>query len=276
MTSENMSLPKPKGQRLQLGKINTDPATFQPRSIEIDHGHVAELARVARDGRPLDPIRVRVAEDGSYTVLDGHHSFAAYHEAKWQKAIPALVYSCTVAEGQQIALMENTKSRLQMSSTEKRDGAWRLTYEQPELSRSSVAEVCDVGTATVGRMRQTREKLNAADQDFPRSWKAAQMLANGNALKDWSDDEREEWRLAEFAKLKERIARDIAQYSAKHPELVLDVVQEIMGPNRFAMGAEYLGFHEGEVDEYTGEFTLKSRREQDASEGAFWPASACN
>lgn len=259
MTQENNDLPKPKGQKLHLGRISTDPKTFQPRGIELDQGHVAELARAIEDGRPLDPIRVREAEDGTYTVLDGHHSHAAYQKAGWNRAIPALVYRCTVAEGQQIALMENTKSRLQMTDAEKRDGAWRLTCDQPELSRSRVAKLCGVGSATVGRMRKTRERLKKSGHDFPRSWKAAQMAAQGNDFTDWTDDEREEWRQAAYAKLKQCIARDIVQYSANNPEMVLEVVQEIMGPDRFATGAEWLGFHEGDINEHTGVFSRKER-----------------
>lgn len=169
------------------------------------------------------------------------------------------MYRCTVAEGQQIALMENTKSRLQMTDAEKRDGAWRLTCDQPELSRSRVAKLCGVGSATVGRMRKARETLKKSGQDFPRSWKAAQVKAQGNELTEWTDDERQEWRQAAFAKLKHCIARDIVQYSANNPELVLEVVQEIMGRDRFATGAEWLGFHEGDINEHTGVFSPKER-----------------
>lgn len=261
MTNQNNHLPKPTTRQLKLTCINTDPATFQPRSINLNHGHVKELARVVRDGRTLDPIRVRVADDGSYTVLDGHHSFAAYQSAGWRKVIPAQVYHCSVAEGQQIALMENTKCRLQMSSTEKRDNAWGLTCNQPKLSRKRVSKICDVSTATVSRMRKVRETLVKNEQTFPSSWKAAQMTAQGNDMTQWTENQRDEWRQAAFAKLKERIARDIAQYSANDPELVLEVVQEVMGEDHFSKGADYLGFHEGEVDEYTGEFTRKETEE---------------
>ncbi|WP_282061674.1 hypothetical protein [Roseobacter litoralis] len=255
MTKKSKGLPQPKRRNPRLKQLQVEPSTFQPRNIELDHGHVADLARVLATGKALDALRVRIVGDGTFTVLDGHHSFAAYKEANWQGSVPVLAYDCTVAEGQQIAAQENSKARLQMTDTDKRDWAWRLTTEQPTLSKTHIAQLCSVGPATVGRMRKVLKHLKKAEQDVPGSWKAAQVAAEGKDETEWTDEQREEWRQASYAKLKQNIARDIVQYSANDPELVLEVVQEIMGKSRFATGAEHLGFHEGEINEYTGEFT---------------------
>ncbi|WP_400085807.1 ParB/RepB/Spo0J family partition protein [Yoonia sp. R78084] len=255
MTKDYNKITKPVQRKLRLKKLHVEPSKFQPRSIELDHGHVADLVRVLATGKALDPLHVRSVGDGSFTVLDGHHSFAAYREAKWRGAVPALVYSCTVAEGQQIAARENSKARLQMKDEEKRDWAWRLTVEQAELSRTQVSQLCNVSPATVSRMRRVLKRLNDNEIDTPKSWKAAQIAVEGKAQGEWSEEQQEEWRQAAYAKLKQNIARDIVQYSEHDPELVLEVVQEIMGNSRFATGAEHLGFHEGEINDFTGEFT---------------------
>lgn len=266
MTNELNDIPDPAPRKLRLKNIHAEPSMFQPRSVELDHGHVADLAKVLSTGRALDPLHVRIVGDGSFTVLDGHHSLAAYREAGWTNTVPVLAYNCSIAQGQRIAARENSKARLQMTDAEKRDWAWRLTVEQPELPRSQVSHLCNVGTATVSRMRRVLKSLRVAEVDPPATWRAAQIAAEGDKPSEWSEDQRKEWRKAAFAKLKRNIARDIVQYSVNDPVLVLEVVQEAMGKSRFATGAEYLGFHEGEIDEYTGTFTPSEEAPDDGED----------
>lgn len=259
MNSKINELPKPRQRKLRLSQIRTDPFTFQPRSVDLDHGHVVTLAKVVADGRQLDRMRVRQDEDGSFTVLDGHHSYAAYRQADWKQAVPVLVYECSIAEGQLIAAKENSKARLQMTDDERRDWAWKLTCEQSDLSKKRVATTCSVGEATVGRMRKVKRQLDKAGKALPDGWKSALQAQNGSDEKEWDDDARAAWLEAAHEKLKEGIARHIVQYSVNHPELVMEVVAEVMGTDRFRLGAEHLGFLEGEVDDITGEFTPASK-----------------
>lgn len=255
MAKDHSALPKPKVRSVALNDIGTDPATFQPRSVKLNHGHVAALARVLDNGEPLDPLEVREEPAGVYTVLDGHHSLEAYRASGWTKRVPVRAYRCTVGEGQRIAARENFKSRLQVDDEDRRDWAWKLTCDQPELSKSQVAIECSVGNATVGRMRRVRKELMRFGHELPASWSAAQCLLRGDELQEWTEEVRAEWRSVAREKLKANIARDIVQYSVGHPDLVIEVVQEVMGRNRFTQGAEYLGFYEAELNEITGELT---------------------
>ena len=256
MTRNTSGLHTPARRNLHVGMIRTDPDTYQPRSFGLDHGHIAELNKKLATGAPLDAIRVRQEADDSFTVLDGHHSLAAYIKTKWQKRVPALVYDCTEQEGQLIAVEENAKSRLQMSHKDKSDWAWKLTCEQPELSKATVAKSCGVGTTTVRRMRAVRDELLSRGAILPASWGAALRLNSGAEKKEWTEEERDEWEQAAHDKIRRNIAAHIVPYMSDHPGLVVGVLRTIMGDNQFARGAEDIGYFEGWFEEDTGAFTL--------------------
>lgn len=267
--SKSRSLPTPKSAKVRLDQIQADPISFQPREGGIDHGHVATLTKVLENGNPLDPIKLRRNDESGYTVLDGHHSFEAYQRSGWSNPVPALVYECTVEQGQLVSMEDNAKARLQMTAHDRKDWAWRLTCNQRELSIQKVATLCAIGTATVSRMRAVRNDLEKGDVHLPENWRAARIAHTGHDPCEWTQDMRDEWREEAFEKLKQKIAAPLAVYGRSNPDLVLEVVHEVMGQDRFRLGAECLGFFEGEIDEYTGEFTRADSSTNTSEDNAF-------
>ena len=256
MKSNINALAKPKRTAVKLEKITTDPAVFQPRQDGLNHGHVANLKATLKRGDALDPIRVRRQEDGTFVVLDGHHSLEAYQQARWGRGVPVLVYTCTEAEGQLVAIRENSKHRLQMTDEDKSDWAWRITCEQEGLSKAEVSRICNRSPATVGRMRQTREKLKAAGIELPDTWAKAQRSCRDVDMGEFDEGRQEEWRLHTIAKIKEQISGAISPFAQWNPEVVLEAVWEILGEDRFRTGLGWHGFREVEVCEITNTVTL--------------------
>lgn len=241
---------------MKLEKITTNPAVFQPRQDGINHGHVSNLTATLKRGDVLDPISVRKQEDGTFVVLDGHHSLEAYHQARWKRSVPVLVYACTEAEGKLVAIRENSKHRLQMADEDRSDWAWELTCEQRALSKAEVSQLCNRSTSTVGRMRPVRDKLEAAGRELPKTWKKAQRACRDVDEGEFDEDREAQWREDAIAKIKEQISGAISPYAQWKADVVIEAVWDILGDNRFRRGLEYFGFHEVDIDELDGTVTL--------------------
>ena len=81
---------------LEIRQIKEMPNVFQPRFDSIwfapgrSEGHVADLAKIPKAGRSLDPVTV-MAFGQHWVLVDGHHRMAAYKEAGGPKAVPVVV-----------------------------------------------------------------------------------------------------------------------------------------------------------------------------------------
>lgn len=174
-------------EHLGRGDIHEAPNLFQPRFDSIAYApgrseaHVAELARVVRRGLPLDPVTVASFGDRWYLV-DGHHRLAAYTEAGWSKPIPVQALQSPLrgkdrvdwAIGQSIA--DNAKSRLNISTADKVDGAWLAVARGAAMTKADMVATFGVSDGTVAAMRRTRKSLEAAGvhpAKWP-SWRRAQ------------------------------------------------------------------------------------------------------
>lgn len=256
MRNKSKDLTKPRKASVRIEKITVDPAVYQPRRDGINHGHVSNLKATLGRGQVLDPISVRQRSDGMYVVLDGHHSFEAYHQAQWDRGVPVSVYDCTEAEGQLVAIRENSKHRLQMADEDRSDWAWRLTCEQPELSKAQVSQICNRSTSTIGRMRPVRETLLAAGVELPETWRMAQRACKNVDGGEFDEDRAAQWREDTIAKIKEQISGAISPYARWNADVVLEAVWNTLGDNRFRLGLEYHGFREVFINEYTEDVTL--------------------
>ena len=254
MSIKNREICKPKRAAVKLYKITTDPRVYQPRQDGINHGHLTNLVAILKRGDELDPISVRKTENGQLVVLDGHHSLEAYRLTRWHQSIPVLVYTCSEAEGQLVAIRENSKHRLQMTDEDRSDWAWRLTCQQPTLSKTEVSRICNRSTSTVGRMRPVRDKLLEADVVLPQTWKAAQRACREVDHGEFDEDRAAQWREDTIAKIREQISGAISPFAQWNSDIVLEAVWLILGENRFRLALEQLGFHEGDIDPFTGEF----------------------
>lgn len=222
----------------------------------MNHGHVSNLKAALKRGDVLDPISVRKQEDGMFVVLDGHHSLEAYQQAHWERGVPVLVYACTEAQGQLVAIRENSKHRLQMADEDKSDWAWRLTCEQPGLSKAEVSRICNRGPSTIGRMRPVRDKLLAAGVELPTTWRKAQRACRDVDDGEFDEDRATQWREDTIAKIKEQISGAISPYARWNADVVLEAVWVILGDTRFRTALEDYGFREVDVCEFTDTVTL--------------------
>lgn len=188
---------------LPMHKIKVRKEVFQhrrPAQYQSD-AHIRDLADKAKH-RDLDP--VTVWWDGKHwTLIDGHHRMQGYLRAnKGAEPIPVEVFEGAPAQALARAAGANTKDKLQMSTTEKTNAAWRLVVMGETLSKAQQAEAAGVSERLVATMRSAKAKLMGAAT--PRltclsemTWHQARQEAAGKPS-DWTPEE-EDARATEMA-----------------------------------------------------------------------------
>lgn len=244
-------LTKPKKTSVKLDILTTDPDRFQHRTVELDETQAEDLVAVLRSDTVLDPLEVWDAGDEGLIVVDGHHRLEAYKRAGWKRDIPVLIHSCSEAEAQFLTVHENAKPRLQMSQDEKSGWGWRVVCNHPELTAKRIAEG-PVSLRQVRYMRKAKKKFEDDGIDVPETWGVALMLMNGS-LGELDEDAELELRNRRKDKLKKSIRADLAMAAQRDPNVVMEVVQEIMGKDRFEQGVDWMGYKPMTQAEMDGE-----------------------
>jgi hypothetical protein len=198
------------------------PGVFQWRDAECDRydkaRHVSTLMRaLSITGKPLDPLLVFPA-GSKFFLIEGHHRHAAYRYADWKDPVPVEVFSGSLDEACMAALRGNNKDKLPMTRIEKSNAAWRLVLED-KLSKNEIKELGLVGRTTVGDMRHTRDKIQAAGKDpFSMDWEEARCWTPHDTL----DTEDPDWRETKVQELVEHLHESgIATQLLKHPDLMM-------------------------------------------------------
>ena len=175
---------------VQVDEINQSQALFQPRYDSIvyapgrSESHVAQLARIAKSGSPLDPLKIAALGNDWYLV-DGHHRLQAYQQAEWCKPIPVQVLQSDLMGDARISWLvresthDNKKNRLSMSAVDKLDAAWAFVAREDEGSIKDTAEQYGVGVRSVSNMRGVAGALSEAGITLLtiHSWSAAKSEA---------------------------------------------------------------------------------------------------
>lgn len=195
MTEQKQMLKKPKVTQVSLASITIDTATFQFRDENLQEAHADELRSHLKPDEPLDAITLwRNPEATSLVVIDGHHRLEAYKRFGWRGKVPARVYSCSLPEARKLALEENAKTRLPMTSQERKNAAWRLVCmcdaDGQIYSKSEVVALRLASDGTVAKMRRTRLELIEVDDVLPDTWLEALEMLRGFERKneDWDAD----------------------------------------------------------------------------------------
>jgi hypothetical protein len=167
---------------------------------------VGRLARIARSGSELDPVKI-VAFGPDWYLVDGHHRLEAYGVAEWTDPIPVdarhseLTGNARISWAIRESVEDNKKNRLAMSDTDKMDAAWACVARGDELSIRDTAVACEVSERSVATMRKTAKDLRDADVPLDRiaSWQAAKREAlllgdegGGSGTFDLEDKKRRE------------------------------------------------------------------------------------
>lgn len=216
-----------------LKSIEQDTDVFQFRHNELDDHHVDTLIGALRRGQELDPLVLwKGGERGSLTVVDGHHRLEAYRRYGKHRKVRARIHSCSLNRARLLALKDNNKTRLAMTTAERMDAAWQLVcVGETAYSKSEIVEATGVGDGSVGRMRRDRKQLLRLDPEaaLPKHrWQVKDLLA-GKERRDYTDDEIDEMIAAKTAKLDEEIGKALGFMAENQIEAAATVVAKRLG-----------------------------------------------
>lgn len=236
--------PKELPTHLKTSTIKVREEVFQHRrpARHISDRHVRELAEVAKK-RDLD--RLTVWWDGKkWTVIDGHHRLKAYVRAgKAQQAIPVEVFEGTPEEALGRAAEANTKDKLQMSSSEKSNAAWRLVVLSEDRSKAQQAQDAGVSERLVALMRKAKATLLAARKGSHETlaemtWNDARRQAAGDDA-DWTPEEEEK----RIEKMTVALRKALGDTADRQPDIFRQALERFSPQLAKALG-------EGYVEEY--------------------------
>jgi ParB-like chromosome segregation protein Spo0J len=245
---------------LPRDEIKEAPSLFQPRFDSIAYapgrseGHVARLARVARSGTELDPVKV-VAFAREWYLVDGHHRLEAYKEAEWSGPIPVevrhseLTGDARISWAIQESVEDNKKNRLAMSDVDKMDAAWGCVVRDDDMSIRETAIACEVSERSVATMRNAAKVLKDADVNLERviSWQQAKLELR--YLDNDAEDARGDFDFEEKKRREAAKRLKGAMQMKLRPRLLAEVLES---------------YSPGIVDEMA--YALKIVREQDGGE----------
>lgn len=232
---------------LRRDELQTNPETFQFREAEVTEHHVRALADLLKKDKTLDPLTVWQNQAGTYVVIDGHHRYEAYRRVKPDASIPVRIFKCTEADAVLMALDENTKTRLQMTATEKSNAAWRLCCSDHPYSKSQVCRATGISDGTVAKMRRVKRDLNAKDEFLPDTWWQAMHVWKGLEQTELDEDMIQARIEARANALDEKIGGELSKMSDIQWEAVAIVLERRLGKNERII-LDYLGAFDAEEE----------------------------
>lgn len=179
--------------QLPLEAVKEDRPLFYVRDpLEVHkRAHIAALAKTPKDGRPLSPVLVWHGGDGWY-CLDGHLRLEAYRQAKWGKEIPVEVCAGSLITAIGAAHMRNSRIKLNMTSPERNQAAWRFVclVREGEVGAGRIADCSGVSERQVWNMRRVKRNLLAKDPGrelFSEPWQECRAEDAGEDQKEPPD-----------------------------------------------------------------------------------------
>lgn len=121
--------------KIKLGLIDTEGQSVRDF---VDDDHVVELSMSILKNGLLQPIVVRVKEDGRYQLMAGFHRLSAFHRIRAED-IPCHVMPQTDTPVRGLALVENI-CRRDMTLSEEVNAVTYLT----EIEKLSTSQICDL------------------------------------------------------------------------------------------------------------------------------------
>ncbi|MGR3700673.1 MAG: hypothetical protein ACU0A4_01185 [Paracoccaceae bacterium] len=241
ISKRKAGLPRPTPRTVQIGRVQTDEDTFQPRGGGLNEAHVAALLEVLKQGSQLDPLCLwEDPSTGALTVADGHHRLEAYRRHGKSRNIPANVYRCDKGTALLIPIRDNAKARLPLTYNDRANWAWKLTVEG-EQSKATVVASCGISDGTVAHMRRVWRELRAKGEEGPRTWWEAQMLHKGGEDQEWSDEERDEWQQGLVQRAHRQFGVALADLMKRSPEAAAELLA-LCGGRQLDSVLDYLGY----------------------------------
>lgn len=241
--------PQPHPNELHFGVIKMRPEVFQHRrpAAHISERHIRALRDAVAKYGTLEP--VTVWWDGrSWVCVDGHHRMRAYLlQGKSNDSIPVLVFEGTPEAALARAASANTQDKLQMTSAEKANAAWRLVVMGEGLSKRSQAQCTGTSERQVAYMRSAKAALLEDPNIQPRAlaemtWEEARRRAVGKDQDGWSAEEED----ARVEKMAMALRKALGPTAERQPGVFLKALEVYSPMLARAVEEEFVALYKAE------------------------------
>ena len=221
--------------QLPLNALHLEVEVFQPRDLASDtatkvaHIKTLEEAIYHTSGNRLEPLVVWWSGCRWY-VIDGHHRLQAYQNVHKRgkvkvRTVPVQVFKGTVIEAMEEATRLNSRDKLPMTQDDKFNRAWKFVAMDRGLSKTRIAQVCGVGSATIGRMRRVAARMK---EDDPEGWQEEALGLTWKDAQSYGKEERkftEDWQEKQAQDWAERLAKTFGKKPSRQPDIFLRAVE---------------------------------------------------
>jgi hypothetical protein len=212
--------------RLPLGSIKEMPEVYQPRDGIADF-HITELVKAIDRVGDLDPITVMMVGD-QCVLINGHHRLEAYRRAKRKpKDVPVRYFDGDPLQALIEAGSENGKVRLNLTSRERQDFAWRLVLTGL-LTRPQIEEAAGISRAQVTLMRKAMTVLGD-DAGHYSTWFKARNAANGREQQQFTDEDIQMWKEQRSDRIADEMARRFGMNLVNDTEIAAMALAKYFG-----------------------------------------------
>ena len=178
-------------QAVETKRLTTARQTFSRRPI--DSYHAFNLMTAVKDGGATDFITPLVfirLTTGDFVVIDGHHRHVAALSLGWSM-VNCREFTGSWPDAMTLSVKANLEIKKALTRDEKSDAAWQLVAVPVDLSLAALASLCQVGSATISRMRAVFKKLLGLYHEPPSNllfWHEAQdCLGQYDAGGTWNE-----------------------------------------------------------------------------------------
>ena len=228
-------MPEMKKTSLPLGDLKLATEVFQFRMAKhsglYSEDHINKLVRSLKThGYHLPPLTVFYI-DGEYYIIDGHHRLEAYTRCantapELVEAIPVHEFRGSFQEALQAAAEANTHDNLNMSLTEKRNTAWRLTLDSPRKRGDSkaISKSADVSKNIPKTYAKMQDELRAEGEDAA-TYTVQEAYNRKRAVPEYTEG----WEDTQASHMASKIRKAAGPQLRANPAITAKALLEVLG-----------------------------------------------
>jgi hypothetical protein len=159
-------------------------------------------------------------------------------------------FTGTINEAASASMARNSKYKLNMTTQDKLNAAWRL-IRLGGFSRAQIVRDASIGDGQVSRMRRVL-KAHYEDVINVDVWQKASRIASGKNH-EWTEDEMAEKLRLQVASYKERMFAEFGNKLSTNPDMMAHVLEKYCGRNLPQVFRACKAFGYLDLDELTDE-----------------------
>jgi len=220
---------------LPLQDLILAPEVFQGRMVNVSgdqqEDHTRDLVKGIKNAKTHLESMTVFWIDGGYYIIDGHHRHAAYCRCKHDLPelmmdIPVNEFTGSFYEAKVLSTAANTKNKLVMSVTEKRQLAWEYLNLGKEYygTLKTIIAITGVTKNTVGKYKKLCDQYISEGLD-PKQYTLQDVIYSAREQVDYNDD----WKDAQSQAQAHKLRQALGPIGRSQPEITAKALMLYLG-----------------------------------------------